>query len=368
MDGGGEGNRSGRAMRRDAHVLDRGERRDLLGDRQAAAMGDVHLDDVAGTQGGQPGEVRQCVETLAGRNRECGSRLHLLQEFDRFRGDRFLAPDDVVAGGCQAPVEADRFADPEPAVDLDHQADRRTDRAGDGVDDRHRGVLLVAAQGFPGGGEGVELDRLVAAGGDRCGAGGKIRRRQAAAVPAIGIGVNRLANAAADQAPDRLVAGLADQVPHRDLDPADRGHHGRAALVLVADHAADDRLDVEGIATDDARGDPFVEEHLDGALLPLERGLADAGQAGVGGQADEQVVADAGIGEEGLEAGDLHGAASFSWPSFCRASSMIMTASRSLGDCGGRDQEGRYRAHRREEDGRRSIRPRSRTLTATASR
>src|SRR5262249_51909553 len=42
-------------------------------------------------------------------------------------------------------------------------------------------------------------------------------------------------------------------------------------------------------------------------LLPLQRGLADAGQARVGVQADKQVVAQAGVGQERLEARDLHG-------------------------------------------------------------
>ena len=35
-----------------------------------------------------------------------------------------------------------------------------------------------------------------------------------------------------------------------------------------------------GSLADDARGDPLVEQHLDGLLLPFERGFADAGQAG----------------------------------------------------------------------------------------
>ena len=49
-------------------------RRDLLADRDAAAMGEVHLHHVAGAQVDQPGEVGQRVEPLAGRDRQAASR------------------------------------------------------------------------------------------------------------------------------------------------------------------------------------------------------------------------------------------------------------------------------------------------------
>ena len=107
--------------------------------------------------------------------------------------------------------------------------------------------------------------------------------------------------AAAEQPVDRLTAGLADQVPERDLDAADGRHHGRAALVLVADHPADDGLDVERIAAEHPALDPLVGQGLDRLFLPLQRRLADARQAGVGAQADEQVIPQAGVGQEGLE-------------------------------------------------------------------
>ena len=112
----------------------------------------------------------------------------------------------------------------------------------------------------------------------------------------------------AQQAIDRLIHRLADDVPERDLDAADRRHHGRAALVLVADHPADDGLDVERVAAQHPPLDPLVQHGLDRPLLPLERRLADARQAGIGPQADEQVIPQPGVGQEGLEADDLqHG-------------------------------------------------------------
>src|SRR5581483_6842082 len=91
-----------------------------------------------------------------------------------------------------------------------------------------------------------------------------------------------------------------------NFNTADGGHDGGAALVLVADHAADDGFHVEGVAAHDAALDPFMEEGLDGLLLPFERRLADAREAGIGVQADEEVVPQSRVGEEGLEAGDFH--------------------------------------------------------------
>ena len=124
--------------------------------------------------------------------------------------------------------------------------------------------------------------------------------------------------AAAEQPVDRLAAGLADQVPEGDLDRADGGHHGRSALVLVADHPADDRLDVERVAAQHPPLDPLVGQRLDRLLLPLQRRLADAGQARIRAQADEQVIAQSGVGQEGLELGDLHAGARESLGDKCK--------------------------------------------------
>ena len=96
--------------------------------------------------------------------------------------------------------------------------------------------------------------------------------------------------AAAEQPVDRLAASLAHQVPERDLHRADGGHDSRAALVLVADHPADDGLDIERIAAQDPALDPLVGQGLHRFLLPLQRRLADAREAGIGAQANEEVV------------------------------------------------------------------------------
>ena len=68
-----------------------------------------------------------------------------------------------------------------------------------------------------------------------------------------------------------------------------------------------DRLDVERIAAEHPALDPLVQQRLDGLLLPFERRLADARQAGVGAQADEQIIPQPGVGQKRLEADDLQG-------------------------------------------------------------
>src|SRR5262249_27771968 len=62
----------------------------------------------------------------------------------------------------------------------------------------------------------------------------------------------------------------------------------------------------ERIAADDARRDPLLDENLDCALLPFERGFADPGQPRIRGETHEQIIAQAGIGEKRLQAFDLH--------------------------------------------------------------
>src|SRR5262245_42256067 len=112
--------------------------------------------------------------------------------------------------------------------------------------------------------------------------------------------------APAEQSIDRLVARLADDVPQGDFDTTDCRHHRGAALILIANHVADDRLDIKRIAAEHPALDPPVAQRLDGPLLPLERRFADAAEAGIGREAQEEVVAQTGIREEGFKTSDFH--------------------------------------------------------------
>src|SRR5262249_52967876 len=82
--------------------------------------------------------------------------------------------------------------------------------------------------------------------------------------------------------------------------------HRRTALVLVADQRLGKPLGIVGVGAQDAVLDPFVEQRLDRLFLPFERRLAQTRQPGVGGEAHEEIVSQAGVGEERLQADNLH--------------------------------------------------------------
>ena len=109
--------------------------------------------------------------------------------------------------------------------------------------------------------------------------------------------------AAAEEPADRLRRTLYRSGPMSAIStPLIAVIDGRAALVLVADHAANQRFDVERIAPQHASLDPLMGERLDGFLLPFESCFSHARQAGVGVQANEQIVPQPGVGHQGSEA------------------------------------------------------------------
>ena len=148
-------------------------------------------------------------------------RLELLR--DRDRGRRAEA---AVTVDQDLHLGADRIAhrgDP-----LDRLADQR--------------VVRVAAGAF----ERVELEAAVALVPDRARGRGDRLGAGAGAVPGIGVGRQALAHAAAEQLVDGPVQRLADDVPHGDLDRADRAVQDRpAARELVAEHGLPQALDRE---------------------------------------------------------------------------------------------------------------------------
>ena len=81
-------------------------------------------------------------------------------------------------------------------------------------------------------------------------------------IQAGGVAIDLGAEGAADQLVDRLVAGLADDVPQRDVDTADRGdRHALGAVILdPVVEIFPDHLDVERIAPDHAGCELAVDE------------------------------------------------------------------------------------------------------------
>ena len=183
---------------------------------------------------------------------------------------------------------------------------------------------LLRAEIFPGDAKRVELQRVIPACDYLARALGILLRVARPTVPAVGIGHDPLVAAAAKQPVDRLAARLADKIPQRDLDTTNRRHHRRATLVLVAHHAANDRFNIEWVAPKHAPFDPLVGDRLNRSFLPFERGLTNSGETSIGAQPNKEVVAQAGVGQEGLKAGDLHRGGSRS-----RASAVITVYSES---------------------------------------
>ena len=107
--------------------------------------------------------------------------------------------------------------------------------------------------------------------------------------------------AAAQQPVDRLAARLADQVPQRDLDAADGRHHRRARPGTGRESSRRSTASMSNGSRPSTRPSTHSWSSVcDRLLLPFERRLADAREAGVGAQADEQVVPQPGVGEERL--------------------------------------------------------------------
>ena len=130
-----------------------------------------------------------------------------------------------------------------------------------------------------------------------------------------------VAAAAAEHGVDRQPGDLAEQVPERHVDRRDRPHLGphRAAEIHQREHVAPVILDVARVAADQQRREDVMDDRGDGARQVI--GLAEAGQAGIGVNADPQVVGQRlprrgvqlrplrlrqRLEPDGLDLGDLH--------------------------------------------------------------
>ena len=105
---------------------------------------------------------------------------------------------------------------------------------------------------------------------------------------------------------DRLVCGLAPQVPQRDVEPGVAAHLGAGAGEAdVADQVLRMEVDAQGVGAQEQRRRKAVDVGL-GRGHPVED-LAEPGEALVGVDVDPEdvgVLLDA----DGLDGGDLHGA------------------------------------------------------------
>ncbi|EPE03565.1 hypothetical protein F503_06738 [Ophiostoma piceae UAMH 11346] len=239
-------------------------------------MAHVGLDDVNVRQ--QRTHVPAAVETLAQRNRQRRERLELFDARRVLRQQRLLdedgpalerlavaakleRPRELLGHGLvQAPVEVDAAVEAGPA----HRP-HAVHAPADDVRGREIQPADILRRVHLDGAEPLRVPRP----GLRLHVGGPV-----AADPRID------AQLVAQLAAEQLVDGHAElaglEVPERNVDAGQRGHHdGPAAVEAGAPRQLPDVLDVVGVEALVAR-EPGVEAALDGLRVALERGLAPA--------------------------------------------------------------------------------------------
>ena len=154
--------------------------------------------------------------------------------------------------------------------------------------------------------ERIELERLEALGENRLGGLQKSFRRSFGAIPAIGVAKHAVAHLAAEQLMDRHAEALAEDVPAGDLDCGDHRAMDVAAIERNAvEHALGERVDAARILSD-RQVLQFMDAGLGRLDEAVQRAFADAVNALVGMDLDEEPVLPAGADGEGLDLGDLH--------------------------------------------------------------
>ena len=325
LDVGGADDRAAVEVRRDLRVVALRHPGDLLAFEQAADAPEVHLQDRRGAGLEHARELVLRRQPLAGRDRDrrraCDAR-HLLGRLGR---RRLLEPERIEA--LEPPRQPDRARDRELPVRPEQEIAARADGLPDLPDVALAAIELVERR-LPGI-EGrvrpgrIELDRgeaqvgvLAGAAGRQVGIGVDVGRVAGLRVE-VAVGAQPLAHASAEQLVGRLADCLADEVPHRHLDPREHADERRIRAHRVARRVdvAPGGLDVERLAPDDVAG----HDVLDHARHELRRDrrrvdLAEALEATVGLELEEDEVAAAVArsriaDDEGADAGDPHGAA-----------------------------------------------------------
>ena len=302
-----------RVVRRHVDAEALGHDRDLAQLGDAADVDDVRHDHVDEPLGAQRREVVARGEALAGRERHAGLGADLANLLDHLV------------------LELGHLLDPErpellhPVAELDgRKRGRLAVRLDDDVEVRphdvaHLGEMLHAAAD-----RHAMVDRPAARVETALDAGpavflllppeveGFLFVRGAALlavadpfeVALVAVEPHLVAGLAAEELPDRLAEGLAEDVPHGDLDRGEGRHEHRAAAVTRADeHAAPVPLDLRRVLADEVALVVLDRGGNDFALVG-EGAFAEAGYPNVGVELDEdEVLVVAGVDEEGAEVG-----------------------------------------------------------------
>src|SRR6266508_4619321 len=122
----------------------------------------------------------------------------------------------------------------------------------------------------------------------------------------MGVADHLVAREAAEQFVDRDAQRFALDVPEGDVDGGDGGGGDLAGREEAApEHLLPEVLDAAGVLADE-EGLEVLDHALDGELAAGDAALADAGDALVGVDDDEEVVPAAAPDGVDLDVGDLH--------------------------------------------------------------
>ncbi len=245
------------------------------------------------------------MDALARGDRQPGGGADAPQTGRVVGGHRLLDPLGLV--GLERPRRPDRGGRGEAAVHLHHDGDVRADLVADRGDDLGREAELARVDLGGGGAERVDLQAPVAALDHLAGQAGERLRVTPALVPAVGVGGDAVAEAAAEQAPHRLAERLAHQVVAGDIE----GGQGRlgdlaGAAVLRPVEAPGEPLDVERVHADHVAPGHLLDAGEQRVGLGDHAGLADAPEPLVGDQLDEGQLAPGRADHHRLDADDLH--------------------------------------------------------------
>ncbi len=305
VQGGGQPRPEIEGVRGDRQVGGLGERGDLLELGDPAHLGDARLQDVAGPL---PHDLAEAVHgglVLAERDGSLGGGGHPREpRVVLRRPHRLFQPEQAI--GRERPRHRDGLEGRPRAVGVEHQlhvgAHRLPGRA-------HRGHVGLVELQHP------EALRHEVPAGPR-------HRVRCLVAQETRVGGQARAQGPAQQLVDRRAAHLAEQVPQRDLDAADREHpeptppvdHGPAM------HQVDHRLDAQRVLADDQRRQALLDDAHHRERRAVGEGLAEPGDALVGVHPHEDLLAGAaGPGRRrvhrperdgerhGLDGGDLHG-------------------------------------------------------------
>ena len=194
---------------------------------------------------------------------------------------------------------------------LDHQPDVGSDRLAHRGDDRDRTPPVARRQPDAGRPERVELHRPVPACDDAPCQLGDPCRLVVGLVPAVGIGRDPVAEAAAEQPPDRNAEVLSDEVEGGDVEGSERGLAPLARTpVLEAFDRPGQPLGVERVSPDHVAAGQLLHGRHERVGLVDRPDLADPDQAGVGLEFDEDEVAPRCPDDRGSDIRDLHATSS----------------------------------------------------------